>query len=93
MKNRLKGLLVFLVGAGATAFNWRLLLNDGYYYTKLTLLGPLFAVGGLTMIFYPGAGARFRSATRTQKVVIVALIVAGTALGVMNAYLMYNYRP
>lgn len=93
MKNRLLGLLVFLVAAGATIFNWRLLLKDGYYYMRLTLSGPLFALGGLVMIFYPGAGVRFRSATRRQKVVIVALLIVGTALGIINAYLMYNYRP
>jgi hypothetical protein len=50
---RVAGLLLFLVGAGFTAWCWYTALTEGYYYRKAVAIFPAFAVIGLGLLVFP----------------------------------------
>lgn len=100
MKNRLLGVLVFLGSAAVLYYNWHTLLNDGYYYPKMSGIAPLCLLAGLFMIaapslpdaqpVTPGTPAAARRAVFAAAVFFGGLLF-GIALGFVNLYLMSNY--
>jgi hypothetical protein len=54
LKQQIGGIVMALIGAGFTAWNWRTALSDGYYYPKASMLFPAFCIVGLGLILFPG---------------------------------------
>jgi hypothetical protein len=50
---RIGGTILFILGAGATAWTWHSALTEGEYYPKVAMLGPAFAVVAIGMIVFP----------------------------------------
>ena len=94
LKRRFVGGVCFLLFAGCVAFNWYLLIHQGYFYPKLSGLGPIVAMFSLMLVAFPSL-ARSRPNGSEKRRIIVTLIVGviGLALGGINFYLMDNYRP
>jgi len=94
LKGRPLGIAGFLLMASGIAFNWYLLVHDGYFYPKLSGLGPIVAMFSLMLVAFPSL-ARSRPNGSEKRRIIVTLIVGviGLALGGINFYLMDNYRP
>jgi hypothetical protein len=102
MKNRLLGLLVFLASAGMFYYNWHLLINDGYFYPKMSGISPLGMLAGLFMIVAPSlptaqpATPGTPAAARRAAVAVIAIfggLIFGIALGFVNLHFMGNYAP
>ena len=93
MRVRLVGAVCLLSITGGIAFNWYLLVHDGYFYPKVSGLGPVGAMFSLMSVGFPSMARR--RPNRSQKgSIVVSLIVAliGVALGAINLYLMGNYH-
>ena len=94
LKGRLFGVIYFLLMAGSVAFNWYLLINEGYFYPKASGLCPVVAMFSLMLVAFPSM-ARSRPNRGDKKSIVVPLIAGliGLALGGINFYLMDRYRP
>ena len=88
------GVVAFLFFAGCIAFNWHLLINEGYFYPKASGLCPVAALFGLMLVAFPSM-ARVRPNRADKKSIILTLIagVIGSAIGGINLYLMGSYHP
>ena len=93
LKGRLIGVVGFLLMAGCVAFNWYLLIGEGYFYPKVSGLCPVVAMFGLMGVMFPSM-ARSRTNLADRKSMVITLIagVIGLAFGGINFYLMSNYR-
>jgi hypothetical protein len=93
-KGRLLGIVGFLLTMGGLAFNWYLLVHDGYFYLKLSGLGPIVAMFSLMLVAFPSM-ARSRPNGSEKRRIVVTLIagVIGLALGGINFYLMDSFHP
>jgi hypothetical protein len=58
---RLGGLIILALGAGATAWVWYTALTEGYHYRKAAFVFPCLAVFGLAGILFPIDVDRFRA--------------------------------
>src|SRR5450432_1604507 len=94
LRSRLFGIVFFLFFVGCIAFNWYLLINDGYFYPKVSGLCPIGALFGLLLVAFPSM-ARVRPNRADRKSMVLTLIagVIGAAIGGINFYLMDSYRP
>jgi hypothetical protein len=86
LKARILGLVLTLLGIGLIYFNWHQLLKDGTYSLKMAAFGPLVAVGGVFLIFFPSMGGKPN--TPKEKIVLLIVFVLGLAAGLVNWYLM-----
>jgi len=93
LKGRLFGVIYFLLMAGCVAFNWYLLINEGYFYPKASGLCPVAAMFSLMLVAFPSM-ARSRPNRANKKSIVVPLIagVIGAALGGINFYFMDSYH-
>jgi hypothetical protein len=94
LKGRLFGCVFFIFFLGSIAFNWYLLINNGYFYPKVSGLCPIAAMFGLLLVAFPSM-ARVRPNRADRKSMILTLIagVIGAAIGGINLYLMNSYHP
>jgi CDP-diglyceride synthetase len=86
LKGRLLGVLLILVFAGLTYYNWHQLQTEGKYSLKLATFGPVGVVGGLFLLLFPAMGGK--PETARAKVVVLLVFVVGLAAGLVNWYLM-----
>lgn len=86
VKARLLGLALVLLFAGMTYYNWQQLHGEGRYSLKLAAFGPVGVVGGLFLLLLPGRGGK--PETTGDKIIVLAVFVAGVAAGLLNWYLM-----
>ncbi len=86
LKARLLGAALVLLFAGLTYYNWHRLYGEGRYSPKLAAFGPVGVVGGLFLLLSPGRGGRPQ--TTADKLVVLAVLVAGLAAGLLNWYMM-----
>ena len=93
LKGRLFGVIYFLLMAGCVAFNWYLLINEGYFYPEASGLCPVGAMFSLMLVAFPSM-ARSRPNRGDKKSIVVPLIagVIGAALGGINFYFMDSYH-
>src|SRR5260370_30450161 len=93
-KGRLIGVAGFLVFGGCIALNWCLLINEGYFYPKVSGLCPIAALFSLTLVAFPSM-ARRRPNRADKKSIIVTLIagVIGSAIGGIHLYFIDSYHP
>ena len=52
-KNFLIALVAPVLGVGGMVYNWYLAVNYNYFYVKIAILTPMFAVFGLALLFVP----------------------------------------
>jgi hypothetical protein len=83
---RLFGLMIMLIFAGITYYNWQTVLSEGTYSMKMAVLAPAGAIGGLFIMLFPGRGGR-PNTTRDQFLVLLVFGI-GLAAGIYNLYLM-----
>ena len=50
---RVLGILLILGGAGLTAWEWRILVNGGSYFSMFAFMAPAFAVIGIMQLCFP----------------------------------------
>jgi hypothetical protein len=86
VKARILGLVLLILGIGLVYFNWHQLLKDGSYSLKLAAFGPLVAIGGVFLIFFPSMGGKPN--TTKEKLILLFVFVLGLAAGLVNWYLM-----
>jgi hypothetical protein len=93
LKGRLFGLVLFLVFVGMIAYNWYLLINEGYFYVKMSGVAPFGALGGLLIMAFPQmAGRPDPKDKKRNTLVVIVMVILGLALGGVNFYLMKTYR-
>ncbi|WP_208099092.1 hypothetical protein [Nostoc sp. 106C] len=51
---RFGGFFIASIAAALTIWNWDLALHKGYFYLKVSIIGPSFFVLGLGLILFPG---------------------------------------
>ncbi len=86
VKGRLLGVLLILVFAGMTYYNWQQLRTEGQYSLKLAAFGPVGVVGGLFLLLFPSMGGK--PETAKEKVIVLLVFGVGVAAGLLNWYLM-----
>ncbi|MFL6229472.1 MAG: hypothetical protein ACJ741_11910 [Pyrinomonadaceae bacterium] len=86
VKSRLLGVVLILVFAGLTYYNWQQLAGEGRYSLKLAAFGPVGIVGGLFVLLFPGKAGK--PETARDKIVVLAVFAVGLAAGLCNWYLM-----
>ena len=88
------GVVAFLFFAGCIAFNWYLLINEGYFYPKVSGLCPVAALFGLMLVGFPSmASVRPNRADKKSIILTSVAGVIGSAIGGINLYLMSSYHP
>jgi hypothetical protein len=86
LKARLLGVVLILLFAGMTFYNWNQLHSEGSYSLKMAAFGPLGVVGGLFMLLFPGKGGK--PETTRDKFIVLAVFGIGLLAGLVNWYLM-----
>ena len=82
LKGRLFGVICFLLMAGCIAFNWYLLINDGYFYLKASGLCPVGSTLSLILVVFTSmAGSRPNRGDKRSIVVPLIAGLIGLALG------------
>ncbi len=86
IKGRLFGLLISLVSAGLTWYNWQQLLKHESFSLKIAAFGPVGVIGGLFLMIFP----QFSGVPQGTKERVIVLVVFGIGLiaGLINLYLM-----
>jgi len=85
-KVRLFALILILVCAGLTYYNWLQLQQQGSYSLKLAAFGPVGVVGGFFLLLFPGRGGK-PSSTK-ERVLVLLVFAIGLIAGLVNVYLM-----
>ncbi len=86
LKGRLLGVLLILLFAGLTYYNWHQLSSDGHYSLKLAAFGPVGIIGGFFVLLFPGKAGQ--PETTRDKLIVILVFVVGLAAGLINWYLM-----
>jgi hypothetical protein len=86
LKPRLFAVILILLSIGLVYFNWRQLLQDGSYSTKLAAFGPVVGIGGLYLLLFPSRAGKPN--TTMEKVTVLLVLAIGMAAGLINWYLM-----
>jgi hypothetical protein len=86
LKARLFAVLLILLFAGLTFYNWRQLLGEGKYSFKMATFGPVGLVGGFFLLVFPGKAGKPQ--TTADKLMVILVLVVGLAAGALNLYLM-----
>jgi hypothetical protein len=86
LKARLFALVLIVLFAGMTWYNWHQLQTEGKYSLKLAAFGPVGIVGGLFLLAFPSKFGRPQ--TTADKLIALAVIIIGLAAGLANWYLM-----
>jgi hypothetical protein len=86
LKPRLFAILLIILFAGMTYYNWYQLQTEGKYSMKMAAFGPLGIIGGLFLLVFPGKGGR--PETTRDKLIALLIFVVGIIAGLANWYLM-----
>ena len=86
LKARLFALLLILVGAGLTYYNWQQLWSEHEYSLKLAAFAPLCVVGGLFLLIFPSMAGKPN--TTKEKLIVLVVFGIGLVAGLVNWYLM-----
>jgi peptidoglycan/LPS O-acetylase OafA/YrhL len=86
LKVRLFALVLILLFAGMTYYNWHQLHSDGKYSLKMAAFGPVGIVGGLFLLFFPSKVGKPQ--TLADKLIVLGVLILGLAAGLVNWYLM-----
>lgn len=86
LKVRLFALLLIILFAGMTYYNWQQLHGEGKYSLKMAAFGPVGVVGGLFLLVFPSKMGKPQ--TPADKLIVLGVLVLGLAAGLMNWYLM-----
>lgn len=86
LKARLLAVVIILVFAGLTYYNWHQLTGEGGYSTKLAAFGPVGVVGGLFLLLFPDKVGK--PETARDKIIVLLVLGIGLAAGLLNWYLM-----
>lgn len=86
LKGRLLGIVLILLFAGMTYYNWHQLNVAGTYSLKMAAFGPLGIVGGIFLLFFPSKAGK--PETTKDKITVLLVFVVGLAAGLVNWYLM-----
>jgi hypothetical protein len=86
LKARLLAIVMILIFAGLTYYNWQQLLTEGTYSLKLAAFGPVGVVGGFFLILFPDKAGK--PTTTMDKILVLLVFVIGLAAGLINWYLM-----
>ena len=81
LKSRAIGLVLLCIGVGATYWNHWMRVNDGRYYIKLALIGPLLICAAINMVI---EAPPFPVTKMTPFAWVCAVV--GVALGIWNAF-------
>jgi lipid-A-disaccharide synthase-like uncharacterized protein len=86
LKARLLGVVIILLFAGLTYYNWQQLKGEGSYSMKLATFGPLGLIGGIFILLFPARAGK--PETAKDKVIVFLVFGIGLLAGVCNLYLM-----
>jgi len=86
LKVRLFALVLILLFAGMTYYNWHQLHNEGEYSTKMAAFGPVGVIGGLFVLVFPSKVGKPQ--TLVDKLIVLGVLIVGLAAGLVNWYLM-----
>jgi hypothetical protein len=86
LKARILGLVLIVISVALIYVNWRQLLQEGRYSTKLAAFGPVVGIGGLFLLIVPSMAGK--PTTTREKIIALAVIIIGLAAGLVNWYLM-----
>jgi NhaP-type Na+/H+ or K+/H+ antiporter len=86
LKARLLAIVMIVVFAGLTYYNWHQLTTEGRYSSKLAGFGPVGVVGGLFLLLFPDKAGK--PETTSDKVIVFLVFGVGLAAGLLNWYLM-----
>ena len=85
-KIRLFALVVIVIAAGMMYMNWQQLVNESSYSMKTATFGPVIAIFGVFLLFFPQKIGR--PETTMDKIVALFVFGIGLAAGLYNLYLM-----
>jgi hypothetical protein len=85
-KARFFAVVIIVVSAGLTYYNWHQLSTDGKYSLKLAAFGPVGVVGGLFLLLFPAKGGKPQ--TTGDKIIVMVVFGIGLVAGLINWYLM-----
>jgi hypothetical protein len=85
-KVRLFALVAIAVSAWMIYSNWQQLINESRYSLQMAAFGPVVAVFGIFLLFFPQKIGR--PETTLDKVVNILVFGVGLAAGLYNWYLM-----
>jgi hypothetical protein len=86
IKARLFGLLICLVSAGLTWYNWQDLLKHQSFSLKIATFGPVGIIGGFFLMLFPAYSGVPQSTK--DRVLVFAVFGLGLVAGLLNLYLM-----
>jgi hypothetical protein len=86
LKVRLFALVLILLFAGMTYYNWHQLYSEGKYSLKMAAFGPVGIVGGLFLLVFPSKVGKPQ--TTTDKLIVLGVFIFGLIAGLANWYLM-----
>lgn len=86
LKARLLGVVLILLFAGMTFYNWNQLHTEGTYSLKMAAFGPLGVVGGIFLLLFPDKGGK--PETTGDKLLVLTVFGIGLVAGLVNWYLM-----
>jgi NhaP-type Na+/H+ or K+/H+ antiporter len=86
LKVRLLAVVIIVVFAGLTYYNWHQLSDEGRYSLKLAAFGPVGVVGGLFLLLLPDKVGK--PETTRNKIIVLLVFGVGLAAGLLNWYLM-----
>jgi NhaP-type Na+/H+ or K+/H+ antiporter len=86
LKGRLLAVVIIVVFAGLTYYNWHQLSGEGRYSLKMAAFGPVGVVGGLFLLLFPYKVGK--PETRRDKIIVLLVLGVGLAAGLLNWYLM-----
>ncbi|HYP30042.1 MAG TPA: hypothetical protein VE262_25275 [Blastocatellia bacterium] len=86
LKARLLAVVITLIFAGLTYYNWHQLASGGSYSPKMAAFGPVGVVGGLFLLMSPDKAGK--PETTSDKILVLAVFGVGLAAGLLNWYLM-----
>ena len=86
LKSILFALVIVVLSAGITYYNWLQLNSEGSYSMKMAVFGPVGVVGGIYLLLFPGSGGKPQ--TTTAKIAVMLVFGIGLAAGAYNLYLM-----
>lgn len=86
LKGRLVGLLISLVSAGLTWYNWQDLLKHESFSLKIAAFGPVGVIMGFFLMLFPAYSGVPQSTK--DRVIVFAVFGVGLIAGLSNLYLM-----
>lgn len=86
LKVRLFAIVLILLFAAMTYYNWHQLYAEGKYSLKMAAFGPVGIVGGLFLLGFPGKVGKPQ--TTADKLLVLGVLVVGLLAGLVNWYLM-----